>query len=81
MNRRNNRREAVCDGSSFDSFLDEEGIREEVEATAIKRVVAWQLHRAMRDQLKTKQVMAKLLRTGKPKRGCPSARATEGRQQ
>jgi hypothetical protein len=52
MNRRNNRREAVCDGSSFDSFLDEEGIGGEVEATAIKRVVAWQLDRAMGEQQK-----------------------------
>mgnify|MGYP001492505728 CR=1 FL=1 len=29
-------------GSTFDSFLEEEGIREEVEAVAIKRVLAWQ---------------------------------------
>jgi antitoxin HicB len=68
MNRRNNRREAVCDGSSFDSFLDEEGIREEAEATAIKRVLAWQLERAMREQQKTKKVMAKQLCTVKTKR-------------
>ena len=37
-------------GSSFDSFLEEEGIREEVEAVAIKRVLAWQLERAMQEQ-------------------------------
>jgi len=55
MNRRNNRREAVCDGSSFDSFLDEEGIREEAEATAIKRVLVWQLERAMREQEKNEE--------------------------
>ena len=30
-------------GSTFDSFLEQEGIREEVEAVAIKRVLAWQL--------------------------------------
>jgi len=29
-------------GSSFEAFLEEEGIREEVEAAAIKRVLAWQ---------------------------------------
>src|SRR5579859_4978664 len=29
-------------GSSFDSFLKEEGILEEVEAIAIRRVIAWQ---------------------------------------
>ena len=42
-------------GSSFDSFLEQEGIREEVEAVAIKRVLAWQLKKAMRKQQKTKQ--------------------------
>jgi len=35
-------------GSTFDSFLEEEGIREEVEAIAIKRVISWQLAEAMR---------------------------------
>jgi antitoxin HicB len=29
-------------GSTFDRFLEEEGIREEVEAVAIKRVLAWE---------------------------------------
>jgi phosphoribosylformylglycinamidine (FGAM) synthase PurS component len=52
-------------GSTVDSFLDEEGIREEVEAVAIKRVLAWQLERAMREQQKTKQAMAKQLRTSR----------------
>jgi uncharacterized protein YpmS len=50
-------------GSTFDSFLDQEGIREEVEAVAIKRVLAWQLEQAMQEQQKTKQAMAKQLRT------------------
>ncbi len=52
-------------GSSFDSFLDEEGIREEVEAFAIKRVLAWQLESAMRKQQKTKQAMARELHTSR----------------
>jgi antitoxin HicB len=52
-------------GSTFDSFLEEEGIREEVEAVAIKRVLAWQLSKAMQDQQKTKRVMAKQLRTSR----------------
>jgi hypothetical protein len=52
-------------GSTFDSFLEEEGIREEVEAVAIKRVLAWQLEKAMRKQQKTKQSMAKQLRTSR----------------
>jgi hypothetical protein len=30
-------------GSTFDSFLEEEGILDEVKAVAAKRVIAWQL--------------------------------------
>ena len=52
-------------GSTFDSFLEKEGIREEVEAVAIKRVLAWQLGHAMQKQQKTKQAMAKQLRTSR----------------
>ncbi len=29
-------------GSSFDDFLDEAGIKDEVEAAAMKKVLAWQ---------------------------------------
>jgi hypothetical protein len=52
-------------GSTFDSFLEEEGIRGEVEAVAVKRVLAWQLEQAMRKQRKTKQAMAKELHTSR----------------
>jgi hypothetical protein len=52
-------------GSTFDSFLEQEGIREEVEAVAIKRVLAWQLEQAMQEQRKTKQSLAKKLRTSR----------------
>ncbi len=52
-------------GSSFDSLLDEEGIREEVESIAVKRVLAWQLERAMSRRQKTKQAMARELRTSR----------------
>jgi hypothetical protein len=52
-------------GSSFDSFLQAEGIRDEVEAIAIKRVLAWQLERAMTEQQKTKQAMARDLHTSR----------------
>jgi hypothetical protein len=30
-------------GSSFDAFLEEEGVRDEVAAAALRRVLAWQL--------------------------------------
>jgi hypothetical protein len=29
-------------GSSFDDFLEQEGIRAEAESGALKRVIAWQ---------------------------------------
>jgi antitoxin HicB len=65
MKVRKNRMEVDHSGSTFDSFLEEEGIREEVEAVAIKRVLAWQLAKAMREQQKTKQAMARRLRTSR----------------
>ena len=65
MTRRRNHKPTNHDGSTFDSFLEEQGIREEVEAVAIKRVLAWQLERAMQEQQKTKQSMAKQLRTSR----------------
>jgi antitoxin HicB len=65
MNVRKNRNRTNHSGSSFDSFLEEEGIREEVEAVAIKRVLAWQLEQAMREQQKTKQAMARQLHTSR----------------
>ena len=37
-------------GSAFDDFLKEEGIYEEVQAAALKKVVAHQLAEAMREQ-------------------------------
>src|SRR3984893_18801909 len=65
MNVRKNRKRTDHSGSTFDSFLEEEGIREEVEAVAIKRVLAWQLSQAMREQQKTKQAMSKQLHTSR----------------
>jgi DNA-binding phage protein len=60
-----NRKRLDHSGSSFDSFLEEEGIREEVEAVAIERVLAWQLEQETKRQQKTKQAMAKQLRTSR----------------
>ncbi|MGC1414937.1 MAG: hypothetical protein WA817_06640 [Candidatus Acidiferrum sp.] len=65
MRARKNHKAADHNGSSFDSFLEEEGIREEAEAVAIKRVLAWQLEQAMRKLQKTKQSMARQLRTSR----------------
>ena len=65
MSARKNRKRIDHSGSTFDSFLEAEGIREEVEAVAIKRVLAWQLEQAMQKQQKTKQEMAKQLHTSR----------------
>src|SRR6267143_6271016 len=65
MNVRKKRERTNHSGSTFDSFLEAEGIREEVEAVAIKRVLAWQLEQAMREQQKTKRAMAKQLHTSR----------------
>jgi hypothetical protein len=47
MKMRENRKTTDHSRSTFDTFLDEKGIREEVEAVAIKPVLAWQLEQAM----------------------------------
>jgi antitoxin HicB len=65
MSKGKNRKRTNHNGSTFDSFLEEEGIREEVEAVAIKRVLAWQLQQAMRKQQKTKQAVARQLSTSR----------------
>lgn len=65
MRARKNRKTINHSGSSFESFLEQKGIREEVEAVAIKRVLAWQLEQAMHKQQKSKQAMAKQLHTSR----------------
>lgn len=46
-------------GSDFDEFLAEEGLLEEVEAVATKRVLAYQISEAMKDQQLSKAAMAR----------------------
>jgi predicted XRE-type DNA-binding protein len=52
-------------GSSFDEFLREEGMLEEAETVAIKRVIAWQLQREMQRKRITKKAMAGRLGTSR----------------
>ena len=52
-------------GSSFDDFLKEEGVLEETNAAAIKRVIAWQIEEAMKAQGLTKSAMAKRMHTSR----------------
>jgi DNA-binding Xre family transcriptional regulator len=52
-------------GSSFDDFLKEDGIYEEVTARAIKRVIARQLDALMRENHLTKTMLAKRMQTSR----------------
>lgn len=52
-------------GSSFDDFLEEEGLLEEVEALAVKRVLAWQLSQAMEALNMTKTELAGKMATSR----------------
>jgi len=52
-------------GSSFDSWLREEGIHEKVSSTAIKRVLARQVEAAMEEQKVSKAEMAKRMQTSR----------------
>jgi len=52
-------------GSSFDSWLREEGIYEEVTASALKRVLARQVEAAMKEKQLSKAEMARRMRTSR----------------
>ena len=52
-------------GSSFDDFLKDEGIYEEVTARAIKRVIARQLDALMKEQGISKTKLAKSMKTSR----------------
>ena len=52
-------------GSEFDDFLAKEGMKEEVTAAAMKRVIAWQLTQAMKRQGITQTEMAARMRTSR----------------
>src|SRR3979411_382500 len=52
-------------GSSFESWLDQEGVRVEVTAGAIKSVVARQIANEMKKKKITKPRMAELMKTSR----------------
>lgn len=52
-------------GSDFDDFLKEEGLIEEVERVAIKRVVAFQVNQFMSNQGLSKTEMARRMQTSR----------------
>ena len=52
-------------GSSFDDFLKQDGLYEEVTARAIKRVIARQLDTLMRDEGLSKTELARRMKTSR----------------
>jgi len=52
-------------GSKFDDFLEEEGLRAETEAVAIKRVIAYRIELEMKKAKLSKSEMAEKMRTSR----------------
>ncbi|WNH53565.1 helix-turn-helix domain-containing protein [Stenotrophomonas oahuensis] len=52
-------------GSSFDEFLDSEGLLETSAAVAVKRVIAWQVAEAMKAAKVSKSALAKRMQTSR----------------
>ena len=52
-------------GTEFDDFLSDEGLLADAEATAVKRVIAYQLTRFMEENELSKTAMAKRMQTSR----------------
>ncbi len=52
-------------GSNFDDFLEEEGILEDVDAVAVKRVIAYQIAQLMHEKKLTKIEMSRRMDTSR----------------
>jgi hypothetical protein len=52
-------------GQDFDEFLKEEGLLEEVDELATKKLLAFQLKQAMEEQRLTKSSVAKKMKTSR----------------
>jgi len=52
-------------GSNLDEFLEEEGIREEIEVNSIKKVIAFQIKKEMAKKHLTKTTLAKRMHTSR----------------
>jgi hypothetical protein len=52
-------------GSDFEEFLDEAGVRAEVQALAIKKLLALKIAELMKKEKLTKDVLAKRMRTSR----------------
>jgi predicted XRE-type DNA-binding protein len=52
-------------GSDFDEYLEEQGALEETTAVAVKRVLAYQIAQAMKEQKLSKAAMARRMHTSR----------------
>lgn len=52
-------------GSSFDDFLREEGIYDEVQAAAVKQVLIWQIEQSRKAQGVSKSELARRMETSR----------------
>jgi antitoxin HicB len=52
-------------GSDFDEFLLQEAMLEEITATAVKRVIAWQIEQEMKARKLTKTALAQKMHTSR----------------
>jgi predicted XRE-type DNA-binding protein len=55
----------VAIGSSFDDFLEEEKLKEEVESGAIKKLIAYQMQEKLKEEHLTKTELAQRLETSR----------------
>lgn len=61
MNKQNNN----CIGSNLDDFLSEQGVLEETQAEAIKRVISWKLKKAIESKNITVSELARRMKTSR----------------
>lgn len=52
-------------GSSFDTFLESEALLDQVEAAAVKRIIALEIERSMKQGNISKKQMAETMRTSR----------------
>ena len=52
-------------GSNFDDFLRDESILAEAEATAVKRIIAYQIEQEMAERNLTKSALARMMHTSR----------------
>ena len=52
-------------GSNFDDFLQEEGLLAEAEATAVKRIIAYQIEKEMAERNISKSALASMMKTSR----------------